>query len=103
MCKRKEKIAFGSGGDSFYEYTLKEQILDSKGTAHLRELYDAFVYSVINQSNAEERVIYTSKDKKTSLVHIYMGNVAQHLICFGGGLLAPVSYTHLTLPTTERV
>ena len=33
----------------------------------------------------------------------FKGLKSQYLFIFAGGLLAPVSYTHLTLPTTDVV
>ena len=83
------EIAFGSGGDSFYEYLLKEQILAPRDTKHLAELYDAFIMSVHGSMNDGARsVVYTSSDNRHTLVHLNMRNISPHLVCFGGGLLA---------------
>jgi mannosyl-oligosaccharide alpha-1,2-mannosidase len=83
------EIAFGSGGDSFYEYLLKEQIIEPDGTEFLKEMYNAFVSTVEDRSaTKDKKVVYVSNDKRRTLVHIFLENVAPHLVCFGGGLLA---------------
>ena len=95
-------VGFGSGGDSYYEYLVKESLLNTPGPtdgAHppaspvLMELYQALTHE-LHQGTRD--VLPASENRVTRITENgrmkYMTNInsftSSHLGCFAGGLLA---------------
>jgi hypothetical protein len=84
--------ALDSGGDSFYEYLVKEQLLTpGEHSEHLAGMYDVFADSL--HSDQSRVIDYGPDSKATAMISFPAGSrgtrqLQTHLSCFTGGMLA---------------
>ena len=113
----KNRVGFGSGGDSYYEYLLKESLLEeehlieattikerqkmtrrraanSKASPILMKLYQELTKSLhhssslIPNNDIQNHIARRTKDGKTTYMTDLNSKMTSHLSCFSGGLLA---------------
>eukprot|EP00949_MAST-11_sp_MAST-11-sp1_P004388 g4388.t1 len=99
-CPRTEKstvsAGLGSGGDSFYEYLLKLQLLDPLRTSTEREMYDHLVDGLRQQPFLK---YYRRSDGRRIAFIVNNAGRQEHLVCFVPGLLALGS---ISFPKSHR-
>lgn len=88
-------VGFGSAGDSFYEYLVKEQLVDGGGgTAMHREMYDVVARQCHSVNSSACRHDVGRNGNATLITAVAAGELLRgrdrqpHLACFAGGMFA---------------
>jgi hypothetical protein len=102
-------IGFGSGGDSYYEYLLKETLFE-KSSSHalstkpLLEMYQALTHSLhqglVDADSSKSHATRISHDQQIVYLTDLNSESSSHLGCFAGGLLA-LGYNQLHQPLID--